>query len=123
VTKAILLLVLMLTSCTTPRPWTQGEVALGIASTIAAAWDAHSTTEMIDRGGRELSPLMDAHPSDDRVWWTIGAGQVVTLAVAHWIPTITLPVFGECELRKTVLVGKTVLNGSLAWHNVTQVGR
>lgn len=121
-TKALLLL-LFFTSCTTPRPWTRGEVALGIASTIAAAWDARTTTEMLDRGGRELSPLMDEHPSDDRVWLTIGAGQIVTLAVAHWIPTITLPVFGVCELRVPILIGKTALNAGFAWHNTTQVER
>lgn len=112
------IILILLAGCSTPRPWTRGELVLAGMSVAAAAWETIETERFLERPNTyEMNPLLGRHPSDGRLFATAIASEAVFLAIVHRWPTITLPVFGECEFRVPLLIGKTALNTGLAIHN------
>jgi hypothetical protein len=121
----LLTILLLLDGCSLApraRPWSKAEVGLAVVSTAAAGWNYHESAGMLDRGCYEMNPVYGRHPSDGELLGGMAATQVLTLAIAHWYPVIDLPIFGECEFRAPLLVGKTVVNAGLAIHD-SGVGR
>jgi len=109
--------ILSLGCASAPRKWHSEEVILATLSTGAAAWNYSETEKALDRGAHEMNPLYGEHPSDTKLAVCFGITQAATLALAHYLPTVTLPLFGECELRIPLLLGKTALNTGLALHD------
>ena len=112
----IVVLMIYLVGCggKTSRKWSKGEIVVASVGTGLAVWNCVESEKMLDRGGRELSPLMGEYPSDLRLVGTMALTHLVMLGIGHRWPTVELPVVGECELRMSLIVGKGVVNGGLA---------
>ena len=108
---ALLGIMLLLISCAhSPRPWTNTEKAVAVASVIASAADCYTTTQFNNNPNNyEVNPLISRHPSDGRVIITMGITEGITLLVAHYWD----------DYRIWLLGGKAMLNTGLAIHNRT----
>ena len=107
----LLLLILTLTACAhNPRPWTPAEKALLVTSTLAAAADYYTSERIMDRGGRELNPIIGEYPSDAKLGFYMLGTQTLTVIISHYI---------SC-LRKPLLGFKTVVNTGFAIRNDRQ---
>jgi hypothetical protein len=105
----MLILVVYLSGCATnPKPWTNTEKALAVASILATGADAYTTTRMLDNPNNwEVNPIMGKHPSDGRVIATMAATQALFLVVCHYWE----------DARPWLLGAKTIFNTGLAIHN------
>ena len=107
----LLILILTLTACAhNPRPWRTTEKTLLVASTLAAAADYYTSERIMDRGGRELNPLIGEHPSDAKLGFYMLGTQTLTVIISHYIPC----------LRKPLLGVKTAVNAGFAIRNDRQ---
>ena len=58
----------MCSACAAPRPWTKGEKAVLIWSTLATAADAYTTTQALNNPNNcEMNPILGKYPSDGKV--------------------------------------------------------
>jgi len=108
---ALLCVVLLVSSCAympKAEPWTNGDKALLAASVLAVAADAYTTKRMLNNPDNyEVNPIMGKHPSDTKIYITLGAFHALVVAVAHyWKP-----------VRKPILAVKTGINTGCAIHN------
>ena len=95
--KYCLMLMLLLQGCA----WSKQDKLLGVASCIAAAGDAYTTTMALDNPNNwEINPILGEHPSDTEVIIYMVTSQGIALLVAHIFP----------KLRPWILGGKTVVN-------------
>jgi len=99
-----LIFIVLLTGCS----WSRGDIAWGVASTIATAADGYTTSQFLDNpANRELNPILGEHPSDGKIFMVLATSQIIMLTIVHFFP----------EMRPYILPGKTVLNTGLAIHN------
>ena len=85
----LLCLLLLLTGCVTPQPWTtRNKVMAGILVTSTAA-DMASTSYALQNGARELNPLLGEHPDDATLALFGLASTGVILLVSHYLLTPT----------------------------------
>jgi hypothetical protein len=119
--KLAITLLLVTASCASPssqRPWTGGEQVAAILFTGAAVWNLCETERLLDNPNSvELNPIYGERPSDARLIGSFAVSHALALTIGHYIPTITMPLFGQCELRKSIVYGKGLLNTGLAIHD------
>jgi len=96
--KYILIMIIFLSGCA----WSKVDIGWGIASTVATAGDAYSTTQALKNPDNYegYSLIMSKHPSNSEVYLFMGISQIATLIVAHLVPS----------WRPWLLGGKTVIN-------------
>ena len=83
----ICVMLLLLTGCVTPQPWTtRNKVMAGILVTGTAA-DMASTSYALSNGARELNPLLGEHPDDATLALFGLASTGVILLVSHYLLT------------------------------------
>ena len=100
----ILLCLIFLSSCS----WSKGEIAWGIASTLATGADTYTTTRFLDNPDNyEMNPMLGKHPSDTEVITYMVTSQLLVLMVAHIFP----------EWRTWILGSKTAVNTGFAINN------
>jgi hypothetical protein len=129
-TITVLLTTFTLSGCGTfdnpimkPRPWTRGEILAAGISTGASLYNMYESERMLDRlNTHEMFPHLGEHPSDTRLIGTMLTTQLATLAVAHYFPVVRLPIFGDCEIRVPLLLGKAGFNFGLAMRD-SEVGK
>lgn len=98
----LLLLITLLSSCASPRPWTAGEKALLATSFVATGANIYAASEAFDRDCEELNPALRWNPLLAMVF-----NQTLAVILVHFVP----------ELRKPLLGAKTVINTGLAVHD------
>jgi hypothetical protein len=92
-----------------PRPWTKEEKILLAVSIVAAGADYYTTERCLDRGHREMNPLIGKHPTDTELTLKASAGYFMFLLIAHYCP----------KLRPYLLGGQAFVNACFAAHNST----
>ena len=113
--KSLLTIILLitLTGCVTPRPWTKAEKAMLIASCLATATDVFTTDRAINNGCEEIGvpkTLLGKHPTIGRLIAFGSITQATAIVVAHYWP----------DFRLWGLGFKTVANSGAAVWNSTQ---
>ncbi|MBU0977282.1 MAG: hypothetical protein KKD18_02605 [Nanoarchaeota archaeon] len=112
-TLPIILLLIALTGCVTPRPWTKAEKAMLIASCLATAADVFATDRAINNGCEEIGvpkTLLGKRPNTGKLIAFGGITQLGFCVIAHYWP----------DFRLWGLGFKTVANGAAAVSNSTQ---
>jgi len=111
--RAILLILVLVMGCAHYQrdPWTKTDLALALASTVAAAADAYTTTRFLNNSHNyEMNPAMGQRPTDTQVIATMAAFQAVVLGASYFMPK---------EWRRILLGSKTIANTTLTIHNTT----
>ena len=90
-----------------PRPWDRTEKVMLVLSVAAVGADCYTTERFLEKGYRELNPLIGEHPTDTELVVRGGALYGVFLLIAHYIP----------GLRKILLMGQTTRNTGAAIGN------
>ena len=109
----VIISLLSLCSCVTanPKPWTNGEKAVLVWSTLAAGADAYTTCRYNDNPNNyEMNPLLGRHPSDQKVIVFLSISQFLSVAFSHWFSEIELPLIGKVNTRYGLLGTKATLN-------------
>lgn len=106
----LILGVVLIVGCGTPRPWTKGEKAMFLASCLATGLDTYTTIEGLNNGCSELSVFVGKNPSNTTVIIFSGVIQLGFGVVAHYFP----------DFRLWGLGGKTIANTGAAVWNSTQ---
>lgn len=106
-----------MTSCITlskkPRPWTTQEKLGAVGGTILAGLNYVGTENALDDPNCvEISPIHGKRPSDSRLLIGFAVTHGLALWMADKVPTITVPVFDELEIRGNIVFGKAVFNAS-----------
>ena len=107
-TLLIIILLIVLPGCVTPRPWTKAEKIMLGASCLAVVADAYTTMDGQDHGHRETHPVMGKHPSDGTIISVMAITQIATVIVAHYWE----------GFRAWILGTKTGVNAGFAFHNM-----
>ena len=107
-TLLIIILLIVLPGCVTPRPWTKAEKVMLGASCLAVVADAYTTMDGQDNGHRETNPIMGKHPSDGTIISVMALMQVTTIVAAHYLP----------DFRSWILGVKSGVNAGFAFHNI-----
>ncbi len=89
------------------KPWTKGEKILLVASVLAAGADYYTTERALDRGNREMNPLIGEHPTDTQLFLKGGGGYAGLIVITHY----------SGKWRPVFLGGLIVLNIGCAIHN------
>ena len=106
----IIICLISLTACATPRPWTKGEKAMLWASCGATALDVITTLDGLDNDCSEANMAIGKDPSNATVILFSTAIQACFVVVAHYFP----------DFRLWGLGGKTIASGGAALWNSTQ---
>ena len=107
-TLLIIILLIVLPGCVTPRPWTKAEKVMLGASCLAVAADMTTTLDGLNNGNWETNPMMGEYPSGSQVVLTMAATHAVFIIVAHY----------WSDFRKWILGIKTGVNAGFAFHNL-----
>ena len=103
-----LIFTLLLTGCTTARPWTTKEKTMLVASCLAVTADMYTTMDGIHDGNYETNPIIGKHPSDGKIIATMITTQLLTVILAHYWE----------DFRIWILGTKTGVNAGFAFHNI-----
>ena len=106
--KYLLIIILLLTGCASPRPWTNAEKMMLGASCLAVAADMYTTMDGLHNGNYETNPCMGKHPSDGTVVSVMAITQIATIVLAHYLS----------DFRTWILGIKTGINTGFAFHNI-----
>ena len=107
-TRLIILLLIVLPGCVTPRPWTKAEKVMLGASCLAVVVDVYTTMDGQDNGHQETNPIMGKHPSNGTIISVMAITQVATIVLAHY----------WSDFRVWILGTKTGVNAGFAFHNM-----
>ena len=105
-----LLLASLLCGCShlpKPRPWTKDEKVMLTLSIGAVVADYYTTERMLDRGYKEMNPLMGKYPTDTELTIKTGALYGAFLLIAHYWP----------QMRRFFLFSQTTAQTGFALQN------
>lgn len=103
-----LIILFLLTSCATSRPWTKGEKVAAGFFCVAHFADYYTTEKALDNPNNyENNPILDKHPSDGKLTVYFSLTGAVALILGHFWP----------ELRKPLFLSYGTVNSALAIHN------
>jgi len=81
----LLCLLLLLSGCATPQPWTTRNKVLAGIMMAGTACDMYSTSYALSNGATEQNPLYGSHPSDGTLALSGAISAGVFLLIAHFL--------------------------------------
>lgn len=101
------IILFLVTSCATPRPWTKGEKTAAYFFIAAHFADGYTTSQSLDNGNYEMNPILGKYPSDSELVVYFSVTGAIALVLSHYKPS----------LRKPLLYGYGSVNTAFAIHN------
>jgi len=96
-----------------PRPWTGDEKIMLGWSIAAMVGDMGTTIGFLGNTDNwEVNPVLGRRPEPLAVITTLLFTQIITTTIAHFVPEITLPLFGKVNFRLQLLYTKASINTS-----------
>ena len=103
----IALLLVFLTACASPRPWTKQEKVAAGFFLVAHSANGITTSRIDNHGNYEMNPAMGEHPSDTGVIVYFSLTGLGALTISHFYP----------RLRQPLLYGYGSVNTYFAIHD------
>lgn len=101
-----------------PRPWTNDEKIMLAWSSAASVADMYTTISALRNPYNwEVNPVLGRRPNPLAVITTLLVTQIITATIAHFVPDLTLPLFGKVNMRQQLLYTKASINTSNACWN------
>ena len=89
------------------RQWTPDDKSMLAWGALGVAADIYTTTQFLNNPNNyETNPLLGRHPKPLTVVSYIVTEYLISVAIAHFCPDLTLPIIGKVNMRHQILYNR-----------------